>query len=129
MYTEEEDDDDSADNDVDAPGTIDDASSTATTANTIPTDTVDMMTYEVVGEYSTVDSTAVDEEREVVAESSLLMMMGKEQQQKIKRSKKGTQIQGHDQSLSKVFSKIDYDTGILRLLNIQNYLNCWKYAI
>ena len=48
-----------------------DAPLSTTTATAIPTDTVDMMTYEVPSDDATVDSTVVEEEREVlVADSS-----------------------------------------------------------
>jgi hypothetical protein len=45
-------------------------SSSTTTAATIPSDTMDIMTYDIVSDDATVDSTVVDEEREVVADSS-----------------------------------------------------------
>ena len=61
---EEEDDDDDAEDDSPC------APPSSTTAATIPTDTMDMMTYEIVGDDATVDSTVVEEEREVVADIS-----------------------------------------------------------
>jgi hypothetical protein len=44
--------------------------SSTTTAATIPSDTMNMATYEEVGDDATVDSTVVNEEREVVADNS-----------------------------------------------------------
>ncbi|MDQ4066371.1 MAG: hypothetical protein M3114_02150, partial [Thermoproteota archaeon] len=63
----EKDDVDATADAADAPGSTDDASSTATTTNTIPTDTLDMMAYEAPSDDATVDSTVMKEEREVIS--------------------------------------------------------------